>query len=241
MKHRLKKIMSIVLAASCIFIFTACTSSKKDGTISKEMSSKMISTAEKTLMEYKSLTDQQISEYEKSKDEFKNLAATTWKDNRGELGSYQTSENGEITQITDGYSVTIDTKFSKREATWEFVFDEEGKLTSMAVSPEYSLGEKMAQAGGNTVMGVGVVFFILIFLSFLISLFRFIPIIQEKMNKKEPKEEAKEEKILEASVVEEIDQTELIAVITAAIAAAEVVRTDDFVVRSIKKINHTKW
>lgn len=40
---------------------------------------------------------------------------------------------------------------------------------------EESLGEKMADAAGNTLMGMGTVFLVLIFISLLISCFKFIP------------------------------------------------------------------
>lgn len=43
------------------------------------------------------------------------------------------------------------------------------------------------------------------------------------------------------AVEEEVDDTELIAVIAAAIAASEGTSTDGFVVRSIRKINRKKW
>ena len=44
-----------------------------------------------------------------------------------------------------------------------------------------------------------------------------------------------------APVEETVDDGELIAVIAAAIAAAEGTTTDGFVVRSIKKSNRNKW
>ena len=44
-----------------------------------------------------------------------------------------------------------------------------------------------------------------------------------------------------AEPAEETDDLELVAVIAAAIAAAENTSTDSFVVRSIKKVNKSKW
>lgn len=103
----------------------------------------------------------------------------------------------------------------------------------------------MGAAVSNTVMGVSIVFFVLIALSFLISLFRFIPILEEKLRKKktdEPvKEETKEETI---SVIEEkelVDDLELVAVITAAIAASEGKNPSQYIVRSIKKVHKNQW
>jgi len=83
---------------------------------------------------------------------------------------------------------------------------------------------------------------VLIFISFLISLFKYIPAIQNAFGKK--KDEQKEEtKAAVSETVEEVDETddlELIAVISAAIAAEETT-TDGFVVRSIKRRPSNKW
>ena len=79
--------------------------------------------------------------------------------------------------------------------------------------------------------------------SFLISLFKYIPAIQNAFGEK--KDEKKEEtKAAVSETVEEVDETddlELIAVISAAIAAAEETTTDGFVVRSIKRRPSNKW
>ena len=74
-------------------------------------------------------------------------------------------------------------------------------------------------------------------------LFKYIPAIQNAFGEK--KDEKKEEtKAAVSGTVEEVDETddlELIAVISAAIAAAEETTTDGFVVRSIKRRPSNKW
>lgn len=104
----------------------------------------------------------------------------------------------------------------------------------------------MGAAVSNTIMGVSIVFFVLIFLSFLISLFRFIPILEEKFTKKKTEEVVKEEKIQKVTpVVEEeielVDDLELVAVITAAIAAAQGGDPSQYIVHSVKKVRRNKW
>ena len=102
----------------------------------------------------------------------------------------------------------------------------------------------MKNAALNTVMGLGTVFVILIMLIFLISLFQFIPGsgAQEAKAKKKAAEEAAAPTpaTVAAAPVQEADNSELIAVIAAAIAASEGTSTDGFVVRSIRKINRKK-
>lgn len=115
---------------------------------------------------------------------------------------------------------------------------------------ESDLGDKMATAALNTVIGMGTVFVVLILISFIISLFRYIPVIQNKLaQRKAKKADAKQESIDNtiAQIVEKEENTdladdlELVAVIAAAIAASEgAASTDGFVVRSIRKVNRVR-
>lgn len=114
----------------------------------------------------------------------------------------------------------------------------------MSVDVQYGLGKTLQRAGLNTLMGVGTVFVMLILLSLLISLFRFIPNPEAKKAA-----EAKAAKEAQAAVIaaapvqaEEnlADDGELVAVIAAAIAAAEGTTTDGFVVRSIRKVKRNR-
>lgn len=107
-----------------------------------------------------------------------------------------------------------------------------------------SLTEIFAKAGMNTLLGMGIVFLMLIVISCIISLFRFIPEPGEKAVKNASAVPAEAEK----------DSTEpdvLIAVITAAIAAAKAEErkkaggdiiqeqgeeTGAYIVRSVKRI-----
>lgn len=103
----------------------------------------------------------------------------------------------------------------------------------------------MGAAVSNTIMGVSIVFFVLVSLSFLIYLFRFISVIEDKLTKKKIQESVKEEKIQETLPAEEetnlVDDLELIAVITAAIAASEGEDPGQYIVRSIKKVHRNQW
>ena len=72
---------------------------------------------------------------------------------------------------------------------------------------------------------------------------KYIPVIIDKLTKKEtaPVQEVKAVAAPAAPVVEETDDLELIAVITAAIAAQEGTSTDGFVVRSIRRRSSNNW
>ena len=108
-----------------------------------------------------------------------------------------------------------------------------------------SFGQVMQEAGLNTVMGIGIVFLVLLFLSILIAQFKHVAKLEAAFTKKPTAPAPKAAPAaapVAAPVVEEVmDDGELIAVIAAAIAAAEGTSTDGFVVRSIKKHNRKKW
>ena len=103
-----------------------------------------------------------------------------------------------------------------------------------------SILDKVKGAGLNTIMGLSVVFIMLALISYLISLFKFIPRIQQRY---EDRKNAKEAVSLGidnevAQIVEKeelVDDTELVAVITAAICASTNASSNGFVVRSIRK------
>lgn len=101
----------------------------------------------------------------------------------------------------------------------------------------------MQTAVSNTIMGVSIVFFVLVSLSFLIYLFRFIPMLEDKLTKKKTVESVKQEVPVETPVEEKelVDDLELVAVITAAIAASEGKDPGQYIVRSIKKVHRNQW
>lgn len=94
----------------------------------------------------------------------------------------------------------------------------------------------MEKAVLNTVIGMGTVFIVLIFISFIISLLKYVNNIGAK--KEEPAggvENAISQIVTAEEESDETDDLELVAVITAAIAASEGTSSDGLVVRSIKR------
>lgn len=105
----------------------------------------------------------------------------------------------------------------------------------------------MPEALVNTALGMGTVFIVLILISFIIYLLKFVPDLLDRSFKKKEKEEvpvpaARPVPAPKAvpAVENKTDDTQLVAVITAAIAAAmeqegTPVPADGLVIRSIKK------
>ncbi|MBR3575108.1 MAG: OadG family protein [Lachnospiraceae bacterium] len=144
-----------------------------------------------------------------------------------------------ITVDGDEVIVNIEVICERRNADIEMIFNNDfynPVMTSAAFNARYTMAEKMSKAGLNTVIGMGTVFVMLIIISFIISLFGLFS-KQKKPDKTEEGINKAVEQIEKKETAELASNSELVAVIAAAIAAYEgTTSTDGFVVRSIKKI-----
>ena len=167
---------------------------------------------------------------------------SSWKAAEKECGEYISHGDYEVEVKSKEYVVSTLAKYKDRDATISFTFDEDMNMESMDVAAKMEMGEILTKAGLNTLLGMGTVFAVLIFLAFLIDSMKYISVVQKLFEKKESKEvpEIKTE-AAPVEVVEETDDLELIAVITAAIAAEEGTGTDGFVVRSIRRRPSNNW
>ncbi len=108
-------------------------------------------------------------------------------------------------------------------------------------------GDRMARAGMNTLMGMGTVFVVLIFIAFLISRFKYISRLENWFRNRKTKSEpaaaaiAAEEPAAAEEEADETDDLALVAVITAALAASLETSPDKLIVRSIRRKNTNRW
>ena len=125
--------------------------------------------------------------------------------------------------------------------TVTFTYDLARNVTLLSWDVKDSFSANVGKAGMNTLIGLGTVFAVLLFLTFIISQIHWIPDLLggKKKEEKAPAPvkavPAPAEAALEAAPAEETDDLELIAVISAAIAASEQAPADGFVVRSIRR------
>ncbi|MDD7419580.1 MAG: OadG family transporter subunit [Ruminococcus sp.] len=231
-------VMAALVIGSTSMVFAA-------DKIDESVKTSLVTTAEGLTDAIVALKDADIENYMNTGDDFTTSAMQSWQTSKDELGAKKES-NGEttVTLKDDQYTVTVPVKFEKTNANFVYVFESTGTPVSMSVDVQYGLGKTLQRAGLNTLMGVGTVFVMLVLLSLLISLFRFIPNPEAKKAA-----EAKAAKEAQAAVIaaapvqaEEnlADDGELVAVIAAAIAAAEGTTTDGFVVRSIRKVKRNR-
>ena len=133
---------------------------------------------------------------------------------------------------------------TKHSALMEMYLNNSGLPTDVGITVNKTTGEKLENAGLNTLLGMGMAFAVLIIISLIISLF---PLISGTGRKKKESDKEIAQKAMDNTITQIADKedlssdAELVAVIAAAIAAYEgSASTDGFTVRSIRKVN-SKW
>lgn len=107
----------------------------------------------------------------------------------------------------------------------------ESLLTGRGVT----LGEALAAGGETTVIGLAIVFAVLIILMIVLMLFKLIFYRKPKTQSAAPKQEVSSDKAVPA---EEVDEGELIAVLTAAVAASLNTSTYNLRIKSYRRTDN---
>ena len=245
MNRKLKSLLAMVCVLALTLAMSVCAFAAD--TVTEDEAANYKSAAETLISQIAGFSDEEIENYLAQDDAFTTATMESWKSVRDELGAYSSIVSQDVEK--DGDVVTISTvaQFEKAKADVVLMLDLGQQMyTSMTYSVQYSLAANMQRAGMNTLMGIGIVFLMLLFLSFVIGLFKYIEKFQNVGKKKAAEEAPKAEEapapaIAQSEAADEdfADDLELVAVISAAIAAYENTSGDSFVVRSIKKSN--KW
>lgn len=173
---------------------------------------------------------------------------TQWQEVKNQIGEYEEEAETRIGEIGDTIVVTLVERFSNSNMEFTITFDKataEQDPATAILSIEASLpmadagNANMLKAGMNTLMGMGIVFLVLIFISVIIGLLKFVPALFEKKEEQEAVEIPISVPVPVAEV-QETEDTELVAVITAAIMALRAEENSGaadsgFVVRSIRR------
>lgn len=263
----MKKITLILCSLACILCLTACNSEERK-TLDPEIVTTLEGTASDIVTQFLvALDDKQANEISEQGGEYIEYvilnyfgvkvngngmvnALSSWNSARADLGEFVsiTGMNAAYDDSDTNIIVTLDVVGSKRSAQIEAIFKDDlyKTLDSLTTNINWTFGEKMEKAGLNTLLGMGTVFIVLILISIIISMFNLIPKIQGAFNKKneiEEKAAAVDNTIAQIVEKEESsDDLEIVAVITAAIAAASYGGSSDgFVVRSIVRRPNSSW
>lgn len=269
MKQNMRKILAVLTLSASVLGLTACGSSESAGTGITYDEAYLHSVADFLIQNWDGMEAEDIATYATMDEEdatamiesyglpFTAEAFTTafagYEGSAEELGAYVETVSYDAPIVKgDEITLNVNLTYEQRPAQLSIVFNKKSVAQSVAINPEYSIGEILSKAGMNTLLGMGTVFAVLIFISLIIYCFNFIPNIQAAFSKKK-KEEAPAPAPAAAPVKpvaapaaapaaeELVDDGELVAAITAAICAYSGTSSDGFVVRSIRRADSATW
>ena len=244
-----KWLITILLVIACVFSLAACGASEKPAStgeveLTDEQKQQWFDSASQFVLSMNEAVASGQAEAQKD-DPVYGPAFTSWENALGDIGEVQNIEGKSCSFTKKEGIVTVTVKGSKHDADVVFTMessDQGYKVTGITTNVEYSMKEKIQQAGMNTLLGMGTTFAVLVLLACVIALFG--KVVGGASNrttiiKKSAQVSSAPAAVAPASAEEAEDLTddlELIAVIAAAIAAYEGKQsTDGFVVRSIRK------
>lgn len=242
-----KWLITILLVIACVFGLVACGSSQSSDTsnvveLTDEQKQQWYDSASQFVLAMNEAVQTGQAEAQMD-DPVYGPAFTSWQNALTDIGELQNVEGKSCSFTKKDGMVTVSVKGSRHDADVVFTMkssDNGYEVTGITTNVEYSMKEKLQQAGLNTLLGMGTTFAVLILLALVIALFG--KIVGGASNRSSRKAAATVAAAPAAApVVEEVveelaDDTELVAVIAAAIAAFEGKQsTDGFVVRSIRK------
>ena len=251
MKQIKKQVLLVLCVVACLFSLTACGKTTDAGSGIDPMTEESLKQQTVTLLEQMvSIPADQmttiVEQNRKAGSEAVAAGLETYVGLEDDLGAYVSSGEGTVKEIDDGYEVTVDTVFEKRACAFSITITEDmTSITGMSFAPVYSLGENMEKAALNTLMGMGTVFIVLIFISLLISCFKCISVFENKKKAAAPAAPAAPAPVaLTTAAPAGTDDAEMerLAVMTAIIEhRRRTASSDSLVVRPIKRSAGNRW
>lgn len=183
MNRKLKSLLAMVCVLALTLAMSVCAFAAD--TVTEDEAANYKSAAETLISQIAGFSDEEIENYLAQDDAFTTATMESWKSVKDELGAYSSIVSQDVEK--DGDVVTISTvaQFEKAKADVVLMLDLGQQMyTSMTYSVQYSLAANMQRAGMNTQMGIGIVFLMLLFLSFVIGLFKYIEKFQNVGKKK---------------------------------------------------------
>ena len=242
-----KWLITTLLVIACVFSLAACGSADNSNTpaeveLTDEQRQQWYDSASQFVLSMNEAVQSGQAEAQMD-DPVYGPAFQSWENALADIGEVQNVEGKSCSFTKKEGTVTVTVKGSRHDADVVFTMvssDQGYSVTNITTNVEYSLKEKIQQAGMNTLLGMGTTFAVLILLACVIA--RFGKVVGGAAGRTSKKSAAQPAVIeaapapVAAQAEELADDTELVAVIAAAIAAYEGRQsTDGFVVRSIRK------
>lgn len=197
MRQSIKKLLLVLVMAVCFFALPACgKTATYDTTVPDQVKTYMEQSVDQYVQFFTQASDEQLEEYKTIAEKQKNTvlmnAIKAWQNSENDLGQYQGVVGTTTSVIDEGtYQTVALLQFEKRTCEISLTCEEDYSgsqitlnPTELSILPTYTIGQKLAKAGMNTLMGMGTVFVVLIFISFIISRFKYINKFEQNRQKK---------------------------------------------------------
>nr|WP_197026424.1 OadG family transporter subunit [Oribacterium sp. P6A1] len=198
MKQWFRKAALCLALVFSVITLAACGSTNKetveplDPTVKSQLEQQAMQYAENSIYSLSEETIQEQIDYAyKIKDAITYNGLTNYKNDLDRLGAFVSVDNAEASKTEEGYQIVINSTFEKRALKLTLGINEmSGSTTEMTFEPIYSTPELMGDAAGNLLVGMGTVFAVLIFIAWIISLFKYISVFEKKMKESKDKKAA---------------------------------------------------
>lgn len=265
MKQKIRTILALLVLSVSVLGLTACGNVPEETEITYDEDF-LHSVADFLIANFEDMPEEVMAEYAAGDEEeiqqfldslglpFTAEAFTTalagYQGSAEELGPYVSTDGYEAPEVKgDEITLVTNLTYENRSAQLTIVFqaeDEKSVAQSVTLDPKYSIGEILQKAGMNTILGMGTVFAVLIFISLVIYCFNFIPGNQAPKQEEKPAPKPRPARKPAARPAANantnlVDDKELVAAITAAICAYTGTSSDGFVVRSIRRAESSTW
>ena len=260
MKQNIRKILAALVLAVSVLGLTACGNAAASQETVTYDTAQLQSVADYLISLWTNMPAEEIGQYASmDKDDMQMLidqfglpftaesfstAFAGYAGSMDELGGYLSTDSYDEPEIKgEDVSFVVNMSFEKRTAELSLVFNKKGIVQSVTLDPDYSTGEILKKAGMNTILGMGTVFIVLIFISLVIYCFNFIPgnrTPKEEEKKKPAPKQRPAKKASRAAKEKPADDKELVAAITVAICAYNGASPEGFVVRSIRRVKASR-
>ena len=233
-----KRIITALLVIACILSFTACGASETAAApteleLTDEQRQQWYDSASQFVLAMNEAVETGQAQAQMD-DPVYGPAFSGWENALRDIGEVQGIEGKSCSFTKKDGTVTVTVKGSRHDADVVFTMesaDQAYVVTAITTNVEYSMNEQVGQAGMNTLLGMGTTFAILILLALVITLFgtimnRAAGKADKAAKKQTPPRPAPVPEPVAAHVEKSTAGTaaegdELIAVLAAAVAAAE--------------------
>ena len=243
----MKKLLAILGVITCMVGLCACGKEEAQPSADNAADEMIIQQFEAMVEQFNTIVSQDAVE-QFTEDKVIYNALVDWQNALDDIGTFNGTGGGYVVRGEEDIVIGINVTGSSHNAVMEFVLTSDmTALEGVSTNIEYTVKENMWRALMNTLIGMGTVFVVLILISLIISAFGVIPKIEANLKAREKQQIPAARPVPAAAPVVQVeeelsDDTELVAVIAAAVAAYEGSgSTDGFVVRSIRKSNKSKW